>query len=74
MMLATISIFKGKLNLCNAYNTIGSCNLFKMLLLFIGHGIDSFATPRENFAGYDFHIAQCLTSFLKHVSPLTSVV
>ena len=34
MILVTkILIFKGKFNLCNAHDTIGSCNLFKMLLL-----------------------------------------
>ena len=39
----------------------------------IGHGKDMVLLPQGNFAYYDFHIAQCLTSFLKHVSPLLSV-
>ena len=29
--------------------------------------------PRGKIEDYNFHIALCLTSFLKHVSPLTSV-
>ena len=38
-----------------------------------GYGIDMVFSHRGNFEYYNFHIAQCLTSFLKHVSPLTSV-
>ena len=29
MMLVTILTFKGKFNLCNAYNTIEGCNFVK---------------------------------------------
>ena len=32
-----------------------------------------FSPPRGNFEDDDFHIAQCLTCVLKHVSLLTSV-
>ena len=29
--------------------------------------------PRGNFGDYNFHVVQCHTTFLKHVSPLTTI-
>ena len=35
MMLVTISTFKGKFNLCKAYNTIEGCNFVKKYCFYV---------------------------------------